>query len=57
VNKGLRRTLIGVNVVEVEKAAQEVPVQEQPSININQLRKDNGLKPIPNGDSELITIR
>lgn len=37
------------------ETAQEAPVQEQPKININRLRAENGLKPIPNGDSDFIS--
>lgn len=40
---------------EEKRTALEVPVQEQSSININQLRIKNGLNPIPNGDIDLVT--
>lgn len=39
---------------ELEETDQEVPVQEQHSININQLRIENGLEPILGGDVDLI---
>lgn len=34
--------------------APEVPVQEQQIMNINGLRIQNGLKPIPNSDFDFI---
>ena len=37
-----------------KETAQEVPVQEQQLININELRKQYGLKPIYEGNEELI---
>jgi hypothetical protein len=44
--------------VQIEKeTAQEVPVQEQSSININELRIKHGLEPIPDCDYDLIPIK
>lgn len=40
-----------------KETAQEVPVQEQPSVNINRLRVENGLKPILNGDACFIPLK
>lgn len=37
-----------------KETAQEVPVQEQQLININELRKQYGLKPIYEGNEDLI---
>ena len=42
---------------EKGRTALEVPVQEQHSISINQLRIQNGLEPIFNGDINIISIR
>lgn len=39
-----------------KETAPEVTVQERYPININKLRKDNGLVPIENGDIEFIPI-
>lgn len=43
--------------VKIIEAAPEVEAQELPSININQLRIENGLKPIPNGDCNFIATK
>ncbi|MDU4852863.1 MAG: hypothetical protein E6X72_00515 [Clostridioides difficile] len=40
-----------------KETAPEVPVQEQYPININKLRKENGLEPIENGDIDFIPIK
>lgn len=39
-----------------KETAHEVQVQEQPLININQLRVENGLGPIKGGDNDFISI-
>lgn len=39
------------------ETAPEVPVQEQPLVNINKLRIKNNLKPIPNGNYDIIAIK
>ncbi|WP_017416799.1 hypothetical protein [Clostridium tunisiense] len=50
--------LIEVEVfpVENEETVPEVPVQEQCTININQLRIKNGLKPSYGGDIEIVIL-
>lgn len=48
---------LDIAIKALKETAQEVPVQEQPHININQLRVKNGLEPIPNGDIELISTK
>ncbi|MGN2369288.1 hypothetical protein ACTFJW_04410 [Clostridium cagae] len=50
-------SIIQAVMKEENKAALEVPVQEQPKININQLRSKNGLDPISNGDIDFIAIK
>lgn len=44
-----------MNNINEKEAAQEVPVQEQPSVNINRLRVKNGLEPIPNAGIDFIS--
>ncbi|MBN1055708.1 hypothetical protein DVW05_10175 [Clostridium botulinum] len=50
-------SIIQAVMKEENKAALEVPVQEQPKININQLRSKNALDPISNGDIDFIAIK
>lgn len=40
-----------------KEAAPEVQAQGQAVININELRKENGLEPIPGGDVDLIPTK
>jgi hydroxymethylpyrimidine pyrophosphatase-like HAD family hydrolase len=41
-------------LTKIKEIDQEAPVQEQPKININKLRVENGLKPISSGDIDFI---
>lgn len=40
----------------LKETALEVPVQEQHSISINQLRIQNGLNPISNGNADFLLV-
>lgn len=42
---------------EIKKDAPEVPVQEQEIININEIRLEHGLEPIPYGDIDFTPIK